>query len=96
MRSPVLQRCNTSAGRNLNCPTETKALSLLPPSSFRPSSAALLPGVTGVSGKQLEWLFMFPPLYLNKYLSAGRRGSCFPTVVYGTSRIRERMGSDRE
>lgn len=35
-------------------------------------------------------------LYLNKYLSDVAVLSCFPTVVYGTSWIRERMGSDRE
>ena len=35
-------------------------------------------------------------LYLNKYLSKALVLSCFPTVVYGTSWIRERMGSDRE
>lgn len=35
-------------------------------------------------------------LYLNKYLSEAPVLACFPTVVYGTSWIRERMGSDRE
>lgn len=35
-------------------------------------------------------------LYLNKYLSEAPVLSCFPTVVYGTSWIRQRMGSDRE
>ena len=35
-------------------------------------------------------------LYLNKYLSDVALLFCFPTVVYGTSWIRERMGSDRK
>lgn len=35
-------------------------------------------------------------LYLNKYLSDVAVPSRFPTVVYGTSWIRERMGSDGE
>lgn len=59
-----------------------------------PSSSLLL-GVNLQTRSEQESLSGYT-CPLNKYLSEAPVQSCFPTVVYGTSWIRQRMGYDRE
>lgn len=62
-----------------------------------PSSPPLLLGVNLQTCRvnRKAWVGILV-LYLNKYLSEAPTPPPVPTVVYGTSRIRERMGCDRE